>query len=397
MNLEEVPLSKKVKAKLKECGITSLFPVQVKTFQTLMDGKDVVVRSRTGSGKTIAFALPVIEKILANKTRKHGRLPSCLVIAPTRELAIQIDREFTRIQPEVASTCVYGGVSIGMQVSALRKGVDVVVGTPGRLIDHLVNGTLDVSAVETFILDEADEMLKMGFQDDVERIIEYLPPSKQTNLWSATMPTWVKDLAQKYCKDVVFFDMVGNDSTRTSITIEHIAIACGYDSHANAISRVVKKYGKGGRVLVFCRTKLEVDRLANHPSLKTTARVIHGDVSQLQRERTLQDFRSGKFLILVATDVAARGIDVPEVELVIQTCVPEDSNTFVHRSGRTGRAGRKGVSVVFYSGGEERDLLEIEEELGIQFHLPVGTMPSSSPAHCTLRAAQRVFPSRMRS
>lgn len=194
-----------------------------------------------------------------------------------------------------------------------------MVGTPGRVIDHIERGTLVADEVHTFILDEADEMLKMGFQDAVERVMEAVPEEgRVTNLWSATMPPWVKSLAKKYCRDLVTVDMVGSDPTRTAETIRHVAIATRRDERNAVIADIVRCYGNDGRVLVFANTKVDCDELANCEELSIMARVIHGDVAQVQRERTLQGFRDGDFNVLVATDVAARGIDVPEVQVVIQ-------------------------------------------------------------------------------
>jgi ATP-dependent RNA helicase DDX21 len=279
-----------------------------------MAGKDMVVRSRTGSGKTIGFALPVIEKLIQEDHSSRGRKPRCIVLAPTRELAVQIHREFERIGPQLSTVCIYGGASYIPQESSLRRGVDIVVGTPGRVTDHMNKGTLLLDKVKMFILDEADEMLKMGFQEDVENIMKAVPEQgRQTNLWSATMPRWVQDLAKRYCTNLEFLDMVGTSTLRTADTIRHVAIAAAPDAKPAVIAAVVRTHARGGRALVFAQTKLEVDALASAPDLRGLARALHGDISQGIRERTLEEFREGRFLVLVATDVAARGIDVPEV------------------------------------------------------------------------------------
>ncbi|MGB1592448.1 MAG: DEAD/DEAH box helicase, partial [Promethearchaeia archaeon] len=370
--LEGVGLSERMLERLAVCGITDLFPVQRATFSALMTGKDMLVKARTGSGKTLGFALPIIEKINAARTERparRGRTPQAVVLAPTRELAMQIQREFLRLDRGVTSVCVYGGAPAQPQERALREGVDVAVGTPGRMIDMLERGVLRLADVQVFVLDEADEMLKMGFQEDVERIMEELPAQRQMNLWSATQPRWITQMANKYCNNLEKMDMVGSNPVRTADTIRHIAAATSWDHRGTMLANLVRVHAAGKRVLVFCNTKLDVEAMAAAPELKGMSRVIHGDVNQQQRERTLADFRKGAFNVLVATDVAARGIDVPDVALVIQTKIPEDQDTFVHRSGRTGRAGRAGVNCVLYNPGEEGRLLQLANEIGITFAL----------------------------
>lgn len=322
--LDGVGLSGRMRDKLTKCGITDLFPVQRATFEALMNGKDVLVKARTGSGKTIGFALPIIEKIMAardGQKEERGRAPQSVILAPTRELAMQIQREFVRIDRSVLALCIYGGAPSGPQERGLREGVDVVVGTPGRVIDMLERGALRMEEVKVFVLDEADEMLKMGFQEDVEKIMEGLPAERQMNLWSATQPRWITTMAKRYCKNLQTMDMVGNNPVRTAETIRHIAAATPWQHKATVVSNMVRAHASGKRALVFCNTKMDVDEMAASPNLSSIARVIHGDVAQMQREKTLADFRAGLFTVLVATDVAARGIDIPEVALVIQTKV----------------------------------------------------------------------------
>ena len=415
--LDGVGLSDRMRERLAQCGITGLFPVQRATFAALMNGKDMLVKARTGSGKTIGFALPIIEKIMAarggEQRGRRGRAPASVILAPTRELALQIQREFLRIDRAVTATCVYGGAPSGPQERALREGVDVVVGTPGRVIDMLERGALRMEEVKVFVLDEADEMLKMGFQEDVERIMQGLPEERQMNLWSATQPRWITQTARKYCNNLETMDMVGSNPVRTADTIRHLAAATSWEHQGLVVANMVRAHANGKRTLVFCNTKMDVEAMAASSELKGMARVIHGDVNQQQRERTLADFRAGLFNVLVATDVAARGIDVPEVALVVQTkvmprlgcpcllcaifplpsasvsrtlglaapspCVsllpisckqiPDDEDTFVHRSGRTGRAGREGINAVLYRAGEEGKLLQLAKTIGIDFAL----------------------------
>jgi len=323
--LDGVGLSSRMRDRLAIVGISDLFPVQRATFSALMNGKDMLVKARTGSGKTIGFALPIIEKIMAERGGQRpmrGRAPASVILAPTRELALQIQREFIRIESEVNSVCVYGGAPSHPQERALRDGVDVVVGTPGRVIDMLQRGALRMEAVKVFVLDEADEMLKMGFQEDVETIMEGLPADRQMNLWSATQPRWITQIARKYCNNLETMDMVGSNPVRTADTIRHVAAATSWEHKGKVTANMVRAHANGKRALVFCNTKMDVEAMAASPDLKGLARVIHGDVNQAQRERTLSDFRAGAFNVLVATDVAARGIDVPEIALVVQTKVP---------------------------------------------------------------------------
>jgi ATP-dependent RNA helicase DDX21 len=221
----------------------------------------------------------------------RGRAPASLILAPTRELAMQIQREFLRIDRAVTATCVYGGAPSGPQERALREGVDVVVGTPGRVIDMLERGALRMEEIKVFVLDEADEMLKMGFQEDVERIMQGLPENRQMNLWSATQPHWITQTARKYCKNLETMDMVGSNPVRTADTIRHLAAACAWDHQGTVVANIVRAHANHKRTLVFCNTKMDVDAMAASPELKGMARVIHGDINQQQRERTLADFR----------------------------------------------------------------------------------------------------------
>jgi len=266
--LDGVGLSDRMRDRLATVGISDLFPVQRATFSALMNGKDMLVKARTGSGKTIGFALPIIEKIMAargDQKPMRGRAPGSVILAPTRELALQIQREFIRIDRAVTSVCVYGGAPSHPQERALREGVDVVVGTPGRVIDMLQRGALRMEEVKVFVLDEADEMLKMGFQDDVETIMEGLPADRQMNLWSATQPRWITQIARKYCNNLETMDMVGSNPVRTADTIRHVAAACSWEHKGMVVANMVRRYANGKRALVFCNTKMDVEAMAASP------------------------------------------------------------------------------------------------------------------------------------
>lgn len=386
-HLSTFRLSPETLKRLEKNGITYTTEVQAGTFDLLYDGKDLIAKSRTGTGKTLAFALPILERLALQKQeeerRGRGFGPGCIVLAPTRELAKQVAREMSYIGEglDLSVECFYGGSSYGPQEKALRRGFDVLVGTPGRIIDHLNQGSLSLGDVSFAVLDEADEMLSMGFSDDVEQIFEGLPPKgdRQVILFSATVPKWVKALASKYQqKDVELFDSVTTGSMAAT-TVKHCAVRVPDAEEARAAllgdiiathSRISEDVASTGpsRAIVFTQTKREADELATSGALDGYgAAVLHGDVSQKQRESTLAQFRDGRFRTLVATDVAARGLDISGVDVVIQYRVPRDSDAYIHRAGRTGRAGKSGTAVVMYGERELRSLRDLEYECKIQF------------------------------
>ncbi|EKX55400.1 hypothetical protein GUITHDRAFT_57670, partial [Guillardia theta CCMP2712] len=365
--------------KLKAGGITSLFPIQSATFNHVMEGKDLIARARTGTGKTLSFILPVHEQMLRLKeegeldTRKYGRTPSCLILSPTRELAKQIAKVLEMVAADGFSVLtVYGGVAYAEQGQALRKGVDWVVGTPGRVIDFMERGQLKLNNVRYFVLDEADEMLNIGFKDAVDKIFkgvmgeeaESKPEHVQTLLFSATIPDWIAQTTEKYFdkNNTAHVDLVsGQQGQETATRIEHLCIPCPWNSRARTIGDIVLCYaGSHGKTIIFTETKKEANELALDDAIKQDCAVLHGDIAQAQRETTFQAFRDGKFRCLVATDVAARGLDIPEVDLVIMCHPTKDADTYVHRSGRTGRAGRSGVAVTFFTPREMHQLRAIE-------------------------------------
>ncbi|CAI0381995.1 unnamed protein product [Linum tenue] len=324
---------------LEKRGITHLFPVQRAVLVPALEGRDIIARAKTGTGKTLAFGIPII-KLLTEDTElrgqrlRTGRLPRLLVLAPTRELAKQVEKEIKESAPYLSTVCVYGGVSYVTQQSALTRGVDVVVGTPGRIIDLIKGNSLKLGEVQYLVLDEADQMLSFGFEEDVELILENLPAKRQSMLFSATMPIWVKKLARKYLDDPLQIDLV---------------------------------YAKGGKTIVFTQTKRDADEVSISLSNSIASEALHGDISQHQRERTLNGFRQGKFTVLVATDVASRGLDIPNVDLVIHYELPNDPETFVHRSGRTGRAGKLGTTILLFSSSQRRTVRSLERDVGCRF------------------------------
>ncbi|XP_070819862.1 nucleolar RNA helicase 2 [Chaetodon trifascialis] len=361
--------------KLKARGVSYLFDIQVKAFNPVYDGEDVIAQARTGTGKTFSFAIPLVEKLQKESVEfTRGRAPKVLVLTPTRELAIQVAKDFKDIIKRLSITCFYGGSSYNPQIDAIRNGIDILVGTPGRIKDHIQNHKLDLSKLKHVVLDEVDQMLDMGFAEQVEEILassygKENDSNPQTLLFSATCPPWVYEVAKKYmkpgCKHI---DLIGKKTQKAATTVEHLAIACHWSQRAAVLGDVIQVYsGSHGRTIVFCETKKEANELSMNTSIKQSAQSLHGDIPQKQRELTLKGFRNGAFEVLVATNVAARGLDIPEVDLVIQCSPPKDVESYIHRSGRTGRAGRTGVCICFYQRKEEDQLRYVENKAGITF------------------------------
>uniref|UniRef100_A0A673JJW2 RNA helicase n=1 Tax=Sinocyclocheilus rhinocerous TaxID=307959 RepID=A0A673JJW2_9TELE len=356
-------------------GNTDTIQIKVTTFNSVYDGKDVIGQARTGTGKTFSFAVPLVEKLQsAAEDRRRGRAPKVLVLTPTRELAIQVAKDFKDVTRRLSVTCFYGGSSYNPQLEAIRNGIDVLVGTPGRIRDHLQNNKLDLSQLKHVVLDEVDQMLDMGFAEQVEEILSLsykkdAEEKPQTLLFSATCPSWVYDVAKKYMRSqFIHVDLIGKKTQKAATTVEHLAIACHWSQRASVIGDVVQVYsGSHGRTIVFCETKRDATELSMNTSIKQSAQSLHGDIPQKQREITLKGFRSGTFEVLVATNVAARGLDIPEVDLVIQCSPPNDVESYIHRSGRTGRAGRTGICICFYQRKEESQLKFVEQKAGITF------------------------------
>ncbi|KAL2642915.1 hypothetical protein R1flu_010502 [Riccia fluitans] len=377
-------ISQALREKLKSKGIEALFPIQAQTFDDVFDGKDLVGRARTGQGKTLAFVLPILESLSNNAefraSKSHGRSPSVIVLAPTRELAKQVHQDFQVYGQSVglSTVCVYGGAPYSPQETALRKGVDIVVGTPGRIKDHLSRGSLNLRTLKFRVLDEADEMLNMGFVDDVETILGAVEDAStvQTLLFSATMPDWVKQIAARFLKpNKTTVDLVGEEKMKASAAVKHLLMPCVYFARAQVVSDIISCYGSGGRCIVFTETKNDASELAG--ALKHgVARALHGDITQSVREQTLAAFRSAKFTVLVATDVAARGLDINDVQLVVQCEPPRDAETYIHRSGRTGRAGKLGISVMLYDRKKEYMIPQIERKAGFKFERIAAPQPA---------------------
>ena len=341
---------------LKDVGYETPSPIQAATIPLLMEGRDVLGQAQTGTGKTAAFALPVLAGIDVKSPAVQA-----LVLAPTRELAIQVAEAFQSYAAHLKNFHVlpiYGGQSYGPQLSALRRGVQVVVGTPGRVIDHLDKGSLDISQLKTLVLDEADEMLRMGFIDDVERILQETPQGRQTALFSATMPPAIKRIAKTYLNEPSEVTVAAKTTTATNITQRYWLVA-GLQK-LEALTRILEAEPFDG-MIIFARTKLGTEELASKLQARGfLAAAINGDLAQQQRERTIDQLKNGKIDILVATDVAARGLDVERISHVINYDVPSDPESYTHRIGRTGRAGRSGQAILFITPRERGLLKSIE-------------------------------------
>ena len=345
---------------LADKGYSDPSPIQKAAFPELMLGRDLVGQAQTGTGKTAAFALPLLERLQSGQ-----RTPQALVLAPTRELAMQVADSFKAYaagHPHLKVLAVYGGSDFRSQISALKRGVDVVVGTPGRVMDHMRQGTLDTSGLRSLVLDEADEMLRMGFIDDVEWILDQLPEERQVVLFSATMPPEIRRLSKRYLKDPAEVTIRTKDQEGRRIRQRSITVPMPHK--LEALQRVLDACGSEG-VIIFARTKAITLTVAE--TLEAGGHqvaVLNGDVPQNQRERTVERLRSGSVDILVATDVAARGLDVDRIGLVINYDMPFDSEAYVHRIGRTGRAGRTGEAVLFVTPRERRFINNLERATG---------------------------------
>ena len=371
---EKLGLEKKLLDTLDEAGFTTPFPIQERAIPVLLEGSDVIGQAHTGTGKTVAYALPMLQTI----TAKQGI--QGIIMTPTRELALQITAEFNKFAKNtgIRTVTIYGGQGMGIQLDALRKKPEIIVATPGRLIDHLKRGTIKLNNVKHVVLDEADIMLDMGFVEDIQFILDLTPEERVTSLWSATMPQEIMRLAQTNMNSPKKILVDSDDLSGAGIDQSFLIIK----------DREKSKFlldfigGNIGQCIVFCSTKIrtrDVARMLHKAGKKTVA--IEGDMSQHKREESMQRFRKSKVDILVATDVAARGIDVPEVALVVNYDIPNQDMVYFHRIGRTARAGAKGraITLVSYSSvGEWNEIkkqtkvkmTDLNEKLGIEFKIP---------------------------
>jgi ATP-dependent RNA helicase DeaD len=357
LSFEDLDLPEDIRKAVSDLGFEEPTPIQSLAIPLVRDQKDVIGQAHTGTGKTAAYGIPIIESVAPSSKR-----PQALVVCPTRELAIQVSEELRKLakyRKGIVILPVYGGQPIERQLHALRAGVQVVIATPGRLLDHLDRRSINLGAVRIVVLDEADEMLDMGFRDDIEAILKKVPDQHQTVLFSATMSQQILDLAKKYLKDPRTVRVIHDQLTVP--TIEQSYFEVRESGKVDALSRVLDLYNPR-LTLVFCNTKRRVDELVNHLQARGyLAEGLHGDMNQSQRERAMGKFRTGGIDILVATDVAARGIDVEDVDVVVNYDLPQDPEYYIHRIGRTARAGKSGRSFTFVTGKEMWRLRDIQK------------------------------------
>lgn len=362
----ELNLSENVLKALATMNFTTPSSIQKEAIPQVLAGNDIIAKAPTGSGKTAAFAIPIIEKLDFNPENKTVQ---ALVLCPTRELAIQVHKEFeklTKYFENVSVVSVYGGQNIERQLGALKKQPQIVVATPGRLMDHLRRGSIRLSFINTVVLDEADEMLDMGFRDDIHTILEDTSENRQTILFSATMAKDILELTKKFQKSPNIVDVTDNLMNTPDIEQQYFEVV--ERNKTELLTRLLNLHNVK-LALVFCNTKSNVDKVVE--ILKTKgyfADSLHGDMNQAQREKVMRGFRNGTVEILVATDVAGRGIDVKDIEAVFNYDLPRDDEDYIHRIGRTGRAGTSGVAFTFVSRGQVQSLRRIERANGVQIH-----------------------------
>ena len=356
VRFDELNLYPQILRGIQEMGFEEATPIQSKAIPIVMEGVDVIGQAQTGTGKTAAFGIPLLMKV-----NPHDKSTQAIVLCPTRELAIQVAEEvrcLAKYMHGVKVLPVYGGQDIVKQIRSLKGGAQIIIGTPGRIMDHLRRRTIKCEEVNTIVLDEADEMLNMGFREDIETVLEYIPEERQTVLFSATMPKPILDITKKYQKDAVTIKVVKKELTVPNI--EQYYYDVKRKDKVEVLSRLLDVYDPK-LSLVFCNTKRMVDELTNALQGRGYfAEGLHGDMKQMQRDRVMNHFRNGNAEILVATDVAARGIDVDDVEAVFNFDLPQDDEYYVHRIGRTGRAGRTGRSFTFVKGKEVYKLKDIQ-------------------------------------
>ena len=370
MKYAELNVSPEIRRAVEAMGFTEMTEVQEKAIPLMMAGHDMIAKAPTGTGKTCAFGIPVIERI-----QKEKKVPQAVILAPTRELAQQIAAELQNLcqfMPEVCIACLYGGANMQRQAEKLQKGCQIIVATPGRLMDHYKRRTIDVSAVETVVLDEADEMLNMGFYKDVRHIIDLMKNRKSLSMFSATISRGVMDIGWLYQHDAAEVTVQPKLESMPKIA-QYKLLTTNRDKLGDLAQLVIGEGYK--RVMVFCNTKFTTATLCNQLArLNFSVDCLHGDLSQAERNRIMTRFREGQIAMLVATDVAARGIDVSDVDAVVNYDVPSENEHYTHRIGRTGRAKREGSSYLFYTKEEQRrveDLLRLtgntEDCLDVKF------------------------------
>ncbi len=365
MTFNEFDFHPDIRKGVKIAGFREPSPIQKMAIPIIAEGSDMVGQAHTGTGKTAAFGLPMMHKIAS------GEIERALVITPTRELATQVSDELYHLGrfSGIRTLTVYGGVGYGRQIALIHKGVQIVVATPGRLKDLYRKGKIDVFNPEIVVLDEADEMLDMGFLEEIKEIFEYIPQNRQTLLFSATMPEPIKELAEDVLYNPEFISVVGKEDATTNNIIDQRYYVINENERDDAIVKLLETEDTD-KCLIFCRMKREVDRLSEYLAAQGfNARGLHGDMEQPERDEVVRGYRRGQVKILVATDVASRGLDVKNVSHVFNYHIPFDPQSYVHRIGRTGRAGKSGQAITLVSTGEFKELQRIQKEVGAEMRL----------------------------
>jgi len=365
MTFNEFDFHPDIRKGVKIAGFREPSPIQEMAIPIIAAGSDMVGQAHTGTGKTAAFGLPMMNKIAS------GEIERALVITPTRELATQVSDELYHLGrfAGIRTLTVYGGVGYGRQIALIHKGVQIVVATPGRLKDLYRKGKIDVFNPEIVVLDEADEMLDMGFLEEIKEIFEYIPQNRQTLLFSATMPEPIKELAEDILYNPEFISVVGKEDATTNNIIDQRYYVINENERDDAIVKLLETEDTD-KCLIFCRMKREVDRLSEYLAAQGfNARGLHGDMEQPERDEVIRGYRRGQVKILVATDVASRGLDVKNVSHVFNYHIPFDPQSYVHRIGRTGRAGKSGQAITLVSTGEFKELQRIQKEVGAEMRL----------------------------
>ncbi|MFL0248741.1 DEAD/DEAH box helicase [Candidatus Clostridium stratigraminis] len=354
--------------------------VQSQSIPLVLDGKDVIVKSQTGSGKTAAFGIPICEKIVIDE-----KSPQALILTPTRELCVQIKEDITNIGRLKGVRCaaIFGKQPVSMQVRELKQRIHILAGTPGRTLDHIERGNITLDKIKFLVIDESDKMLNMGFIDQVEAIINKLPSNRQTMLFSATMPEEIRSLCEKYMVNPV--EVETKSETITANSINQFLYRVNKDEKYNLLVKLLCTENPES-CIIFCSTKDTTDKLSKRmQQSKFSVKELHGGIMQDERLKTMKSFKRGEFRILVATDVAGRGIDIEDLSLIINYDVPEEKESYVHRIGRTGRAGKRGKAITFAAIEEEKYLIAIEEYLN--YSIPLGLIPSKE----NVEAAKKKF------
>jgi ATP-dependent RNA helicase DeaD len=351
---------------IDELGFMAPTPVQAQAIPILRAGKDLLAQAQTGTGKTAAFAIPIIEKVDPQEKR-----PQALIVVPTRELCVQVTREFGAIGKyrHAHEVAIYGGVPYGPQERALARGAQIVVGTPGRLLDHIERGSLKLDGIRVVILDEADRLLDMGFAPDVRKLLRQVPKQRQTALFSATLTIEIRDLAYRFTNEPA--QIAIDPERRTQESVEQVYVEVLEEDKPRVLEELIRRW-ETEQILIFRHTKRGVDRLLESlQRRRKDVAAIHGDMTQRERERTLDKFKSGEIKILVATNLAARGLHIEDISHVVNYDLPEDAETFTHRIGRTGRAGETGVAVTFVGEWDFEEFDRLKTKAGVPFRREV--------------------------